>query len=220
MRYLLRVIFLLLAVILLANKPITHSEVGATLSTNKNEYLFFSKWYGTLNSSLMQVLRKELPSYKEKIHNNTLTVIDFSLPSTEKRLWCIDLGTGNLLYNTYVAHGKNSGCNFAQQFSNTLNSYQSSLGFYLTADIYFGKHGKSMRLHGLEKGINDKAQERAIVVHGADYVSESFINMQGRLGRSHGCPAIPLEITSEFIERTNNGSLFFIYHPQYEKLRL
>lgn len=146
-----------------------------------------------------------------------VTLIDFSLPSTVKRLWTINLQTGELLLNTYVAHGRNSGDNEARQFSNVPESYQSSLGFYLTDQVYVGKHGNSMRLRGLEKNINDKAWDRAIVVHGADYATDGFIRKYGRLGRSFGCPAIPPEVTDEFIQTVKDGSLLFIYHPRYEK---
>ena len=104
-----------------------------------------------------------------------------------------------------------------EHFSNKPQSHQSSLGFYLTCNLYYGKHGKSLRLQGLEKGINDKAMERAIVIHGADYVSESFINAYGRLGRSHGCPAIPIDIVDDFINTVKDGALLFIYHPSYRK---
>jgi hypothetical protein len=149
--------------------------------------------------------------------NKIITIIDFSLPSTARRLWTINMVTGEILFNTLVAHGKNTGQNIAEKFSNIPQSYQSSLGFYLTDQVYTGKHGHSLRLKGLEKNINDKAWERAIVIHGADYVSESFIKAHGRLGRSHGCPAIPPELTDDFIRTIKEGSLLFIYHPGYDQ---
>lgn len=142
-----------------------------------------------------------------------LTLIDFSKSSTEKRLWVIDLKTKTLLYHTLVAHGRNSGDKYASKFSNVPNSNQSSLGFYVTGTTYIGKHGKSLILHGVEKDINDKAQERAIVMHAADYVSEGFIKKVGRLGRSFGCPAIPTEIHKEMISTLANGTCLFIYYP-------
>jgi len=140
-----------------------------------------------------------------------LTVIDFSLPSTEKRMWIIDMEDGVILHHGYVSHGRNSGDLMAQKFSNKNSSYMSSLGFYLTAETYQGKHGYSLRLDGLEPGFNDNARERAIVIHGADYVREDFIKQTGRLGRSLGCPALPREITVEIIDMIKDRSVLFIY---------
>jgi hypothetical protein len=140
-----------------------------------------------------------------------LTVIDFSLPSTEKRMWIIDLQDGVILHHGYVSHGRNSGDLMAQKFSNKNSSYMSSLGFYLTAETYQGKHGYSLRLDGLEPGFNDNARERAIVIHGADYAREDFIKQTGRLGRSLGCPALPHEITVEIIDMIKDRSVLFIY---------
>ncbi|WP_163408647.1 murein L,D-transpeptidase catalytic domain family protein [Flavobacterium ajazii] len=152
---------------------------------------------------------------KEKgvIHKDVLTLIDFSLSSTLKRLWVIDLTTNTVLFQSLVAHGRNTGEEFATAFSNVNSSNKSSLGFYVTGEIYQGKHGMSMRLDGLEKGINDNARERAVVMHGADYVSESFIRDHKRLGRSQGCPAIPVELTNDIIQAIKGKSCLFIYHP-------
>ncbi len=170
-----------------------------------------------INPELISSFANKAKDFLPLAKTSIVTLIDFSLPSTARRLWTINLETGEVLYNTWVAHGKNSGNNEAQSFSNKPQSYQSSLGFYLTDQTYTGKHGHSLRLKGLEKNINDKAWERAIVIHGADYVTESFIKTHGRLGRSHGCPAIPPEITDEFINTVKDGSLLFIYHPGYKK---
>lgn len=147
------------------------------------------------------------------IQNNLLTLVDFSLSSNTKRLWVIDMNTNTILYHSLVAHGKNSGEEFATKFSNKSESFQSSLGFYITGEVYQGKHGKSLRLDGIEKGINDKARDRAVVMHGADYVSEQFIKQNKRLGRSLGCPALPEELTAEIIDLIKNKSCLFIYHP-------
>ncbi|SIT14546.1 murein L,D-transpeptidase catalytic domain family protein [Belliella pelovolcani] len=140
-----------------------------------------------------------------------LTVIDFSLPSSEKRMWIIDVVSGLVLHYGYVSHGRNSGDLMAKRFSNVSSSYMSSLGFYLTAETYQGKHGYSLRLDGLEPGFNDKARERAIVIHGADYAKEEFIQTTGRLGRSLGCPALPSEEAKEVIDLIKENSLLFIY---------
>jgi hypothetical protein len=152
---------------------------------------------------------------KEKgvISKNILTLIDFSMSSNSKRLWVIDLDANTILYNSLVAHGRNTGGEFAKSFSNVAQSFKSSLGFYLTGEIYNGKHGKSLKLDGLEKGINNNARERAVVIHGADYVSNSFIQNNKRLGRSLGCPAVPLEITEELIKTIKDKSCLFIYYP-------
>lgn len=150
---------------------------------------------------------------QNKLENNILTIIDFSLSSNEKRLWIIDMISNEVLFHTLVSHGRNSGEEFATNFSNKSESYKSSLGFYLTAEIYNGKHGSSLKLDGIEKGINDNARDRAIVIHGADYVSENFAKNNGRLGRSLGCPALPNELTSKIISKIKNKSVLFIYHP-------
>ena len=151
----------------------------------------------------------------EKLENQLekplLTVIDFTLPSTEKRLWIIDVDKQEIVLNTVVAHGRNSGELMAERFSNTPESYQSSVGFYKTAETYQGKHGYSLRLDGLEKGFNDKARDRAIVIHGADYAREEFAKITGRLGRSLGCPALPTELSAKVIDLIKNGSLLFIF---------
>ncbi len=149
---------------------------------------------------------------------NIITIVDFSKPSTEERLFTIDLETGEVLYKTLVAHGKNTGQQYASNFSNQASSYESSLGFYITMNTYTGNNGYSLRLKGCEKGFNDKAEERNIVVHGADYVSESFISQNGFLGRSHGCPALPVEESDKIINTIRNGSCLFIYHPNKKYL--
>ena len=144
---------------------------------------------------------------------NIVSIVDFSKPSTQKRLYVIDVSTGKILFNTWVAHGHNSGNEYANKFSNSPESHQSSLGFYVTMDTYIGGNGYSLRLKGCEKGINDKAFERAIVIHGADYVGNQFINSRGALGRSYGCPAIPTELSKKIIDTIKNGSCLFLYHP-------
>jgi len=154
-------------------------------------------------------------SLKEKglIKRDILTLVDFSLSSNLKRLWVIDLSTNEILLQTLVAHGRNTGDEFANNFSNTPESFKSSLGFYATGEVYNGKHGISLKLDGLEKGLNDYARKRAVVIHGADYVSESFIKNHNRLGRSQGCPAVPIEFASEIITMIKGQSCLYIYHP-------
>ena len=142
-----------------------------------------------------------------------ITIIDFSLPSNQERLWVLDLVEAKVLYHCLVSHGRNSGEIMAENFSNKPCSYASSPGFYTTGETYFGKHGFSLRLNGIENGINDKARERAIVIHGADYVSPAFIEKNGRLGRSLGCPAVPEELSREIIETIKDGTCLFVYAP-------
>lgn len=147
-----------------------------------------------------------------------LTLIDFSKPSTEERLYVFDIEKKELLYTSVVSHGKNSGANYATSFSNQYGSYKSSLGFYLTEHTYQGKNGYSLILNGLEKGINDRAKERAIVVHGAAYANPSVAASSGRLGRSFGCPALPQELTKPIINTIKDGSVLFIYANNAEYL--
>ena len=140
-----------------------------------------------------------------------LTVIDFTKPSTEKRLFVIDLKLKKILFISYVAHGRNSGEKYATSFSNREGSFKSSLGFYKTENTYYGKNGYSLVLDGLERGINDKAKEGAIVMHGATYADPSTIRSCGRLGRSLGCPALPLAVCKKIIDTIKGGTLLYIH---------
>lgn len=140
-----------------------------------------------------------------------LVLVDFSKPSTQERFFVIDIKQQKVLYHSVVAHGRGSGDNYATSFSNTPGSNQSSLGFYLTAGTYQGQNGYSLRLKGLERGINDKAMERAIVIHGADYADPKFISIAGRLGRSLGCPSLPKSLNDDVINTIKDGSVMFIY---------
>ncbi len=146
-----------------------------------------------------------------KVQKQILSIIDFNLSSNQERFWVIDMANKKLIFHTLVAHGRNSGNEFANSFSNTEGSYQSSLGFYLTGNIYNGKHGNSLKLLGMERNINDAAFNRGIVIHGANYVSKDFINQNGRLGRSLGCPAVPENICSSLVSTIKEGSCLFIY---------
>jgi hypothetical protein len=143
-------------------------------------------------------------------NKKVITIIDFSKPSTEKRLYIIDVENRRLLFQTLVAHGKNSGVNIATQFSNRSGSLKSSLGLYRTSETYNGKHGYSLRLDGMEKRVNDNARKRAIVIHGAKYVSDEFIKKYNRLGRSWGCPAVSDELSKKIIDMIKGGSCLFI----------
>lgn len=144
---------------------------------------------------------------------DVLTIADFSKSSSQNRFYVIDMEEGKILYHTLVAHGRKSGLNYATDFSNKPESNKSSLGFYLTLNTYYGEKGYALKLKGLEKGINDKAYDRAIVLHGSDYVTTQFANSNGYLGRSLGCPAVPKKQTVGIINSIKNGSVLFIYHP-------
>jgi L,D-transpeptidase catalytic domain len=142
-----------------------------------------------------------------------LTIIDYSLPSTEPRLWVLDLEKGSVAFRERVAHGKNTGANEALFFSNEDGSHQSSIGLFRTAETYVGSNGYSLRLDGLEPGVNDRARERQIVIHGADYVSDAFIARTGRLGRSWGCPALSQAVARPLIDTIQGGTLVFSWYP-------
>jgi hypothetical protein len=146
-------------------------------------------------------------------------VIDYTRPSTEPRLWVLDLARRALLHEELVAHGRGTGDNHAQYFSNDPGSHQSSLGLFVTLDTYAGKHGRSLRLQGLEAGINDRALERAIVMHGAEYVANAFAALHGRLGRSWGCPALAVDVAQRVIDRIRGGSPLFAYYPDPQWLQ-
>lgn len=148
-------------------------------------------------------------------NSSVMTVIDFSLKSNKKRMFVIDMDRYKVLYHTLVSHGQNTGVEYATSFSNQSESHKSSPGFYVTRQTYIGKHGLSLRLDGLERGINDRAMARGIVVHGASYVNESIANSRGWIGRSHGCPAVPDQLSTPIINTIKDGTLLFIYHPSY-----
>ncbi|WP_170172724.1 murein L,D-transpeptidase catalytic domain family protein [Hymenobacter rigui] len=144
---------------------------------------------------------------------HTITIIDFSQSSTRERLWVVDLAQGRLLHHTLVAHGKNTGAEYAQSFSNQEGSEMSSLGFYVTGTTYQGKHGLSLKLQGVDEGYNTNALSRSVVVHGAEYVSPAFVRQHGRLGRSQGCPALPVAQTPGIIRSIKSGTVVFANAP-------
>ncbi len=180
--------------------------------------------FGTAERPDWELFNRALQGYYQLKESNRLseneivTVIDFRKSSNEKRLWVIDIGNKKLLFHTLVAHGRNTGDVYARKFSNVHESYQSSLGFYVTGNTYIGKHGISLLLQGVEKGINDQAEARAIVMHGADYVSEAYIKKAGRLGRSFGCPSVPMGIHKEMVKQLAGGTCLFIYYPDQDYL--
>lgn len=151
---------------------------------------------------------------QKKINSSTyLTICDFSQSSRQKRLYIVDVLNSELVMQTYVAHGKNSGAEYASRFSNVPESLQSSLGFYITSSTYIGKHGLSLRMNGVDRGFNDKAFERTIVLHGAAYVDAARARAGMYMGRSWGCPAVPQNESASIINTIKNGTCFFIYHP-------
>lgn len=155
----------------------------------------------------------------EIVPGSLLTIVDYRLPSTERRLFVYDPGQDMVLRTSLVAHGRNSGQNLATRFGNEPDSKMSSLGFFVTGETYVGRHGYSLRLRGLEPGFNDKAMDRYIVIHGADYVSDEFGERHGRLGRSWGCPALPVESAREIIDLIKDGTCLFVFgeDPAYRE---
>lgn len=183
----------------------------------------FQSVYDSLHLGMMGLSRKayeyaqkgfEKLMSQHKISNTSIIAIaDFSQPSSNNRLYIFDIKNYKLLFNTLVAHGRNSGKEIASVFSNKPSSLKSSPGFYITGDTYFGSNGYSLKLQGMEKGINDNALKRAIVLHGADYVDSSYIGEQGYIGRSLGCPAVPREQAEDIINTIKEGTCFFVYAP-------
>ncbi|AGN81578.1 murein L,D-transpeptidase catalytic domain family protein [Pseudomonas putida] len=173
------------------------------------------------NASL-STLALALSAYTCASHSNAdklLTVIDYSKASRDKRLWVFDLRARKLLFEEWVAHGKNSGADVPTTFSNAPNSFQSSIGLYETGQTYSGKHGRSLRLQGLEPGFNDNSMSRAIVMHAAAYADPKVVPGLGRLGRSQGCPAVRPAIAGKLIETLQRGSYVFAYYPQQDWLK-
>jgi hypothetical protein len=205
-------------------RPVPVNEPSSTNSVDRIED-YISRLYKQIDFGESQplsyeVFNKALHGYFN-LHNagklghgkEIISVCDFQLPSTEKRLWIIDLLNKKVLFNTLVAHGQGSGENFAFAFSNNFDSHQTSVGFYVTGDTYDGDHGTSLCLHGMDADYNDAAFDRGIVVHGASYVSEKFINNNNHLGRSWGCPAVPSELSLPIINTIKDSTCLFIYYP-------
>jgi hypothetical protein len=216
---------LLFSISVISWKPsgpiIINSKITKTLGAKELFAQYVSDIYNTAN--LQQtgmdaaVLQKAVTGYlnlklanKLSANSNIITVIDFTKSSREKRMWIIDVLNKSLILNTWVAHGQGSGDDMASRFSNNNESHQSSLGFYLANEVYIGKHGRSLKLDGLDEGINSAARTRGIVIHAADYVCQNTINQIGRLGRSFGCPAVSPVVSDQVINTIKGGSMLYI----------
>jgi hypothetical protein len=201
--------------LLLASLVPVHSEPSLPV-VPQGQFSSLLKQAPTLNPQALQMALNALGRLKaagQSVRSDVLMVIDYSKRSTEPRLWVLDLNRTGVLFQELVAHGRNSGDDRAVRFSNEPGSLMSSLGLFLTADTYMGKHGLSLRLQGLQKGLNDNSLERAIVIHAADYVSEGIAQKAGRIGRSWGCPAVRPAISRKLIETVQGGVLMLAYYP-------
>jgi hypothetical protein len=217
--------FLLFSFTIISWKPANKSESFNKTKTGTSAKELFEEYVATVYQTAklqdagldLSVFQKAVTGYinlklanKLPQNSSVITVIDFNKPSREKRMWIIDVLAKQLLLNTWVAHGQGSGDDMATQFSDVNDSHQSSLGFYLTDDVYMGKHGRSLRLDGLDEGFNISARARDIVIHAADYVSASTIEKMGRLGRSFGCPAVSPKVRDEVINTIKGKNVLFI----------
>ena len=213
--------FLLLSITLISWKPDGSAKINSGTSSKELFEQYVNDLYITANletSGLDEaVFQKAMTGFMNiKAANlispfsSILTVVDYNMPSHEKRMWIIDLDAKALLLNTWVAHGEGSGDDTANFFSNIDNSHQSSIGFYLTDNIYIGKHGRSLHLDGLDEGFNSSARAREIVVHAANYVCQAVIDQKGRLGRSWGCPAVSPEVAEQVINTIKDKTVMFI----------
>lgn len=197
---------------------ITPSVSPAAATTSYNDC--YAAWNLTAAGLSKAAFEYAMIGYQQLLEKNKLqktnviTIVDYSLPSTQKRLYVLDMAEGKILFHSLAAHGRNSGLLYASDFSNKPSSLKTSLGFFITGKTYMGGNGYSLKLNGCEKGINDKALERAIVMHGADYANEDFVEQNGYLGRSHGCPAVPQNVSKKIIDVIKNGSCVFLYHPE------
>jgi hypothetical protein len=226
MRIIRNAIALLPALLLMANTTSPHIGTTSTVKTVHNSLPatipaadYYTAWNLNAAGISQEAFNEAMKGYtyleRKKLLGNTnvLTIVDYSKPSSQKRLYVLDMNEGKILFNTLVAHGRNSGLEYAKDFSNSAESHKTSLGFFITLNTYFGNNGYSLKLQGCERGINDKALERAIVLHGAGYADENFLHSNGYLGRSYGCPAVPEKVSRQIIETIKNGSCMFLYHP-------
>ena len=204
------------AILLIGNVAIFASDTDADKESISKEAItskFERLNLGNVSFDAFQMAVIGHHFYKSQglVTNDTVVIIDFDLPSTQPRMFIVDLSENKVLHSSLVAHGKNTGQNMAEHFSNKNGSLQSSVGFFKTNEKYIGKHGLSLRLDGLEKGVNDHARARSIVIHSADYVSQDFITKYNRLGRSFGCPALPMEGYQEALDLLDDQVLLFIH---------
>lgn len=192
-----------------SEKDLVHDEAKSLYDSMKLQRFGLSRkafeyaWYGY----------KQLEETGRIYRKSVLSICDFSQSSRRKRLYILDIDDKKVLVNTYVAHGRKSGGEYAKSFSNNPESHKSSLGFYITRNTYYGSHGLALNIQGMEKGINDKADERNIVIHGSEYVGSNFLRWNKFNGRSYGCPAVPAKETQRVINTIKGGSCLFIYHP-------
>jgi hypothetical protein len=203
-----------------ATLSILSSPAAADASTERE---LLERLSGEAPALQREVLQKAVAAMQCAVNSGMesaerLAVIDFSLPSSEPRLWIFDLAKQTLLLEDFVAHGQKSGDNYATHFSNIVGSHQSSIGLFRTQESYYGRHGYSLRMDGLEPGVNDRARDRAIVIHAADYVDPAWIERQGRIGRSQGCPAVRPEIAEVVVDSLKGGQFMFKYYPDEEWL--
>lgn len=223
-------ILLASAIFLLSFAPVSKTRIEIAPITNFSQTTTFEPSYKKISKLLYDSLRLNefglsLQAFEfaykgyQKLENNKtintpgiLTICDFTKSSSKKRMYILDVVNYKILMNTYVAHGKNSGGAYANTFSNKAKSLASSLGFFITKNIYFGKHGMSLRLAGLEPGFNDKAEKRAVVIHGAPYIGDTRLHSD-YMGRSFGCPAVPQAEARKVINFIKDGTCLFIYHP-------
>jgi hypothetical protein len=213
--------FLILFLLLPLQKAQVVSFPTPQSDFEKSRFIYKSIDFGSNEEVPFPVFDQAINGYHTLLEEHhfqkpILAIIDFTKSANVKRLWVIDLKKKKLLYHCLTAHGKNSGEIFPHSFSNVHNSNKSCLGFFVTGKTYVGKHGTSLKLKGLEPHINDQAEARAIVMHGASYVSEEYIQKYGRLGRSFGCPAIPIKLHEQLIRAIAGGSCLFIYHSSKE----
>ena len=203
------IIFIIISDTTIASSLLSRTDLVNNISIEK----FNSLNHKDLSYEAYKAAIDGYRSYKTdgKIISDTIAIIDYDLPSTKKRLFILDVPNNKIIYSSLVAHGKNSGGNVATVFSNINGSHKSSVGFFKTRETYVGKHGMSLRLDGLEKGINDNARNRNIVIHKADYVSDEFITKYSRLGRSHGCPALPEKDYEKVFDLLSRNILLYIH---------
>jgi len=198
------------------------SSSGKSFLKDENDLRAIYLQCGLTNDLSFDIFEKAINGMQKIVelqNKSIITIVDYSRPSSKKRFFVIDLDNRHVLYKTIVAHGKNSGDYDAKSFSNKPGSLKSCLGFFVTAETYNGKYGYSLFLDGLEPGINDNARKRAIVIHGADFVTSAIIKEYGRLGRSYGCPALPVNVSKPIIDMISKGTCVFIYgnDPEYLK---